>query len=356
MKKFVTILVVFALVTSVFAQKHKMELNLKQGAVYIQNVDSKFYMTQKTNGKTQTTDMTTSGKIRYKVIGIKDSIYDLEAQYEILSMNTRSNIGNSFYSLSSENKDKKDLFSSALNEITKKPFNLKMSKRGKVVEIQNFDLFFSNVIDDIFLEQPENKQRMMALVNQSFGDKTLIKNFEQNYAILPELPVSIGDKWTATNNYDTGMSAKADVTYELTGSVGNCYVIEGISKIVTKDKEEYKELNGMKAKSDVSGLITSTTKVNKKTGWIKEQVMNSDLTSVFQIKETSQFPEGLTIEMKMNMEMKISDKLNKNIRLIIIIRPLPKCYRTNSMCGKSIGYTFFIFSQTIKSRWSGVTT
>jgi len=308
MRKILTLVIVTTLSTIICAQKYKLELNLKMGAVYTQNVFSKTTMTQTSNGKTQNTDMSSTGKIIYKVVGVEDSIFDLETRYESLSINFKVNSENSFLTISSENKDKDDVLSRALNKITNKPFKLKLSKKGKVVDMQNIESFFSTMLDELNLEKDFKNQQIMDQINKSFGNNTLKTNLENNFAILPILPVSIGDKWTSTSNFNSGLSGRAETTYELQGIVDNCYIINGILKISTENKDEYKDLNGMQVKSDVSGQCISTTKVDKKSGWIKEQSINYDLKSKVKIKETPQLPEGMTMDMKMSMEMVIKDK------------------------------------------------
>jgi hypothetical protein len=308
MRKILTLLIVLTFGIAVWAQKYKLELNLKKGSTYIQTIVSKSTMTQTSNGKTTNADYSTTGRTSYKVIAINDSIYDLEARYESLSLNTKASSGNSFMVFSSEKKDKNDMLSSALSEATNKPFEVKMSKRGKVVYIQNMDSLLWTSLDELTFDMADEKQHMKAEIKRVFGDKILKNNLEQSSAIFPDHSVSIGDKWTTDITLNTGITAKSKTTYELKGIEGNCYVISGNIKMNSENKDEYKELYGMQIKMDASSLISSTTKVDKKTGWIKEQIMNCDMTSSSKIKESPQLPNGMITDIKMNMEMIITDK------------------------------------------------
>lgn len=65
---------------------------------------------------------------------------------------------------------------------------------------------------------------------------------------------------------------------------------------------------GMSIKSDISGESSSTTKVNMKTGWIKEQIMTFDMRNLSKIKESPQLPNGMVTDVKMNMQITITDK------------------------------------------------
>ena len=308
MKKVLNLVVALTLATTVLSQKYKLELNLKKGSTYTQTIVSKSNMIQIVNGKTTNVDYSTTGRTSYKVIAIHDSIYDLEARYESLSMNSKASLENSFMVFSSENKDKKDMLSNALSEATDKPFKVKMSKRGKVVYIQNMDSLLWTFLDELTFDMADVKQHAKAEIKRLFGDKMLKSNLEQGSAIFPDHPVSIGDIWTTDIITNTGITAKSTTRYELKGLDGNCFVISGTLKMKSENNDEYKEMYGMIIKSDLSGVSSSTTKVNMKTGWIKEQKMIYDMRNLSKIKESPQLPNGMITDIKMNMQMTITDK------------------------------------------------
>jgi len=308
MKKAINFLLILTLSTTVFAQKYKLELNLKKGAVYTQTVVSKGTSTQTSDGKTTNVDYSTRGRTSYKVIAIQDSIYDLEARYESLSMNSKAYSEKGFMIFSSENKDKKDMISSALRKVTNIPFNVKISKRGKVVYIQNYDSLLWTSLDDLTFDRADLRQIVKADIKRLFGSEMFKSNFGQSSAIFPDHPVSIGEQWTTDITLNAGITAKSKTTYELKGMDGKCYVILGTINTNSENKDEYKEFMGMQVKMDATCLTTSTTKVNKKTGWIKEQIMNCEMTNSSKIKESSQLPNGLSTDIKMNMQITITDK------------------------------------------------
>jgi hypothetical protein len=308
MRKILALVIATSLSIVICAQKYKLELTLKKGSTYTQSIVSKSTMVQTSNGKTTNVDLLTSGRVSFKVIGVSDSIYDLETRYESLSINTKAGSENSFMTLSSESKDQKDLLSSALGGATNRPFRVKMTTSGKVVYIQNLDSLLWTSLDDLTFDMGDVKQHMKAEIKRLFGDKTLKSNLEQSSAIFPDHTVAVGDKWTTHVTMDSGIAAKSVSTYELKGIEGDCYVISGTVKVNSENNGEYKEMYGMRIKSDVSGVSISTTKVQKKTGWIKEQSMTYDMLSSSKIKESPQFPNGMTTEIKMNMQMKITDK------------------------------------------------
>jgi len=309
MKKTINFLIILALSTTAFAQKYKLELNLKKGAVYTQTMISSNKMVQTTNGKATNVDLSLIIKVKYKVIDIKDSIYDLDAQYETLSMNAKASSGNGFLTFSSAKKDHNDLLSTALQDATNKPFRVKMSKRGKIVDIQNVDSLLWTFLDELTFDRGDTeKQQTKAQFKNVFGNKAFKNNLENSTAMFPAYPVSIGEKWTTDHVFSEGISAQSTTTYELKAKNCNSYIIAGTMNLKSTDNDVYKVRNGIEMKSNTTGSFTSTTKLSKKTGWIKEQKMNFELMSSTVFKESPQLPKGMTSDMKMNMQITITDK------------------------------------------------
>lgn len=308
MKKTINFLLILALSTTVFAQKYKLELNLKKGAVYTQTMISSNKMIQTTNGKETNVDLSLIIKVKYKVIDIKDSIYDLDAQYETLSMNAKASSGNGFLTFSSTKKDNNDLLSTALQDATNKPFRVKISKSGKLVDIQNIDSLLWKFLDEMTFDRDIEKLQTKAQFKNVFGNKAFKNNLENATAIFPAYPVSIGEKWTTNHVFSEGISAQSTTTYELKAKNCNSYIITGTMNLKSSDNDVYKAINGMEIKSNTIGSFIGTTKISKKTGWIKEQKMNFELIGSTVIKESPKLPKGMTSDMKMNMQITITDK------------------------------------------------
>ena len=142
MKTTLHFLLLFLSVTFCFAQKKKLSLNLTKGETYNQIVSSKILINQTVNGQPVNMDMTISGKMTYKVLDLKDQLFDMEVQYESLSMSMK--LPNVTMEFSSEKKDEKDILSSILSGMKNKPFYITMSDDGRVKKVSKIDELFSN--------------------------------------------------------------------------------------------------------------------------------------------------------------------------------------------------------------------
>jgi hypothetical protein len=120
MKKNLILVIAIFILTSVQAQKHKLELNLVKGETYSQNFNSTVLTNQNLNGLNLKINMSIIGKTTYKVVDIKGLVYNMEVKYESLSM--KMVLPNGVMEFSSEKKDEKDIFSTLLAELKGKIF------------------------------------------------------------------------------------------------------------------------------------------------------------------------------------------------------------------------------------------
>ncbi len=208
----------------------------------------------------------------------------------------------------SEKNNPNDIFSKILGAIIDKPFEVKMSKSGKVTDVKNVEDLWENAINQ-FEQIPEaQKEQLRAQITKAYGSKALKGNIEMVTAIYPENPVKKGDKWTVNTNLESGMSAKVTTAYEFADQTADFALIKGNSSIKTADKDAYIENNGMKMKYDLEGTMSSEIKVDNNSGWIIEAKIKQAIEGDTYIKENPQIPNGMKIPMTMKSEMVITNK------------------------------------------------
>jgi hypothetical protein len=306
MKRFLNLLIGLVLLISCQAQKEKLELNLTKGEIYNQKMTSNVSILQTVNGQQVNMKMSINAKMTYKVTDIQNAVYDMEVRYESLIM--KMSLPNGEMEFSSEKNDEKDIFSTILGTMKNKPFLVKMTKTGKVNEVKNIEAVFSNMFDKFPQLSDVQKQQIQGQIMQAYGEKAFKGNIEMCSAIFTDSNVSKGDKWTINTQLEAGMSAKMETVYELKEITDNYYQIFGNSKIETADKDAYIESNGMPLKYDMTGTMTSDIKIDKKTGWTINALINQSIKGTAYVKDNPQIPGGMTIPMTMNNEMTITEK------------------------------------------------
>lgn len=306
MKKILSLIIGFVLLTSCQAQKEKLELNLTKGEIYTQKMTSNVSILQTINGQQVNMNMSINAKMTYKVTDIQNTVYDMEVRYESLIM--KMSLPNGVMEFSSENNDENDIFSTILGTMKNKPFLVKMTNTGKVNEVKNIESVFSNMFEKFPQISDVQKQQIKGQIMQAYGEKAFKGNIEMCSAIFTDSPVSKGDKWTTNTQLESGMSAKIVTIYELKEVTDTYYQIFGNSKIETADKDAYIESNGISLKYDMAGTMTSDIKIDKKTGWTMSALINQSIQGTAYIKDNPQIPGGMSIPMTMNNEMTISEK------------------------------------------------
>lgn len=306
MKKILGFVFLLLLVTSCEAKKERLELNLTKGETYTQQMASSMSILQTINGQEVKTNMSVHGNMTYKVIDIQNSVYEIEVRYESLAL--KMSMPGGTMEFSSEKNDANDILSTLLGVMKNKPFLVKMTKTGKVNEVKNIENLFSDMFSKTPTLNEMQQQQIRQQLMQAYGEQAFKGNLEMCSAIFPDSTVTKGDKWVIKTKLESGMAANMETSYELKETEDTFYIISGISKIATADKDAYIQSNGMPLKYDMTGTMTSEIKINRKTGWVIESKTSQTIQGTAQIKDNPQMPGGMSIPMTMNNEMTVTEK------------------------------------------------
>jgi len=306
MKYILNLLIGFVFLTSCQAQKEKLELNLIKGTIYSQNIITNSSIIQTLNGQQMNINMSNITKMTYKVIDIQNTVYNIEVRYE--SMIMKMSLPNGVMEFNSEKNDEKDIFSSILKTMKNKPFLIKMTRSGKINEVKNIDMVFSNMFEKLPQLSEVQKQQIKAQLMQTYGEKAFKGNIEMCSAIYSDSPVSKGDKWTINTQLESGFSGKMETIYELKEITDSECQIMGNTTIKTGDKDSYIVSNGMPIKYNMAGTMTSEIKINRKSGWILNAKIKHSIKGTGYVKDNPQMPGGMEMPMTINSEMSISEK------------------------------------------------
>lgn len=309
MKKLLNVIVLgLVCLTSCQSQKETLELNLIKGEVYRQNMISNASVVQTLEGQQIKMDMSIGGNMTYRVLDIQDGLYEMDVRYESLTMKVSHPLYGVVMEIDTKKNDESDMVSKIFGMITDKPFLVKMTKTGKVTEVKDVELLFSDMFDT-FPELDDNqKQQIKDQMMQAYGEKAFKGNLEMCSAIFPDVPVSKGEKWNVKTQLESGFSANMETVYQLNDITDSHFQIIGNSTVETADKEAYIESNGMPMKYDMAGTMVSDIKIDKVTGWVLSAEISQSISGTASIKGNPQMPGGLVIPMTMDTEMTISNK------------------------------------------------
>lgn len=297
--RFIFIFCVFS--ASVSLAQTSLNLNLIQGKEYSQTSNAKMTMTQDVMGQTIEINAVITGKMIYLVKGISPAGYDMDIRYESMSMEMI--MPQATIKFSSENPTEGDMMSQVLSGMINKPFTAQLSKTGKVISVKNIDALFTAAFEKFPNISESQKEQVKSQLNQSYGEKAFTSNLEMIFAIYPEKPVKLGEKWNVQTKLKSSISANISTTYSYAEEGSDFRRIRGESKITAEDSGEYTVSNGMEMKFDMNGTMVSDIKVDKKTGWILEANVKQDIKGNANIRPNEQMPEGMSIPMTIKTEM-----------------------------------------------------
>nr|WP_068892792.1 DUF6263 family protein [Pedobacter panaciterrae] len=291
---------------SCYSQTQKIELKLTKGQTYTQKTVANSVIKQTMNGQVINIDMTITGQMKYVVADEVAGIYTMDVSYVSLLMKLIHPGGSSVFD--SEKNDEKDILSSVFGLMKNKPFQIKMNKAGKIIEVKNVEAIYTGVFEKFPQLTAEQKEEMRSKIMQSYGDKAFKGNIEMLSAVFPDRAVAKGDTWNVKTELEAGMSATLDGVYKLDEITPTEFVVSGNSILTTTNKDTYVETNGMQLKHNLAGTMNSVIKIDKKTGWIIEGKINQSIKGNMEIKANDKVPEGMTIPMEMTSNIVFTDK------------------------------------------------
>lgn len=306
MRKLLLFILLAAFTQSVFGQKQKLGFNLMIGQTYYHVMQSSSSIKQEINGQEINIDITLSGRMAFKVTNLENTVYSMDVSYEQLAMTMKLPNGEMIFN--SEKDDKSDIFSSILAEIKGKQFLVKMSGIGKIVEVENLDFIFENMLNKFPALTLVQKQQIKTQLKQAYGGKAFKGSFEMITAIYPNTAVAKGGIWEIKTILETGFAATLITSFELKDKTESYNLIVGKGKIVTMDKDAYTQVNGMPTQYNLSGTMNSVIKVDHTTGWIIEAKVIQLIAGHVEIKDNPELPGGMITPMSFENVMNYSSK------------------------------------------------
>jgi len=288
------------------SQTQKIELKLTKGQSYTQKTVAKSVIKQKVNGQEINIDMAITGQMKYLVTDYASGIYSMDVSYENLSMKMIHPGGTSIFD--SESTDETDIMSSVFRMMKNKPFQIKMTKSGKVAEVKNVETLYTGAFDKFPQLTAEQKEQIRTQIMQSYGDKAFKGNLEMLSAVFPDRAVAKGERWNIKTQLEAGMSATLEGVYKLDEITATEFVISGASLFTTKNNEADTATSVLPFKYNMAGTMNSVMRIDKKTGWLIEGKISQNIKGTMSIKASEKMPEGMTVPMEMSSDMVFTDK------------------------------------------------
>jgi len=305
MKHFLYTLLFCAAINICNAQAFKPALNLANGSTYYLNSTVTSVITQTIAGQENKINVSLSFSMAFKVTGVADTVYGMEVSYNRLSM-TMGRAGNAI-TLDSRKNDPQDLPSTMIAVMMNKPFNIEMTKSGKVKSVTNIDKLYS-AFDTFTQVDSARREQVKTMLMQSFGPNAFKGSIEVGTAIFPAKPVAREGKWLVNTNLEAPVKAAVAINYQLVDVAGGLYIIHGDGTITSDKNAAPASVNGMPVKYNLNGSLISDLRVDKATGWISEMKLKQVMMGDMQILDNDKVPGGITVPMSVNTDAVSTNK------------------------------------------------
>jgi hypothetical protein len=306
MKYFLNLLLLLVVLTPCEAQKFKPQLNLAKGDTYYMASTGTSAIVQSVNGQENKVNILISSRMAFKVIGVMDSVYNMEVSYQ--SLETKIQMADTTIDMDSKKNSPLDIPSSIIAAMINKPFNITLTRSGKIRSVENIEKMITSVFDGFPQIDTAKKEQIKKQFMQSFGANTLKSSLEMGTAIFPKIAVAKNDKWTVNTSLEAPAKASVQTVYQLIDISGGFYQIHGEGAMTSDKNTKPLQINGLPMKYNLSGTTLTDIKVNKSTGWISEVKLKQLMSGNIEILDNPQMPGGMTIPMTFNTEVTTVDK------------------------------------------------
>lgn len=264
------------------AKKYDLGLKLKEGKTYNQTYTNN--MNMELSVKDQKLPMTVNLKneMSFKVIDKIDTTY----QFEVCNtgQSVKLNVMNKPIEFSTDDapvadsvnqNDVKKALPSLMKSMMNKPYKMKMSQKGRLIEVEGLDSLYSEILSKLPSGNNDSKEMISKMLN-GFGKDSFKSNMSSTCYYFPDHKVGIGDKWTIISSAPSIFNMNQVTTYELTEINGDNYVLSGSIIMATQGTQEL-DLIKMKLPFVINGTGNSKLTIDRKTGWIKKSETKTEI-------------------------------------------------------------------------------
>jgi hypothetical protein len=306
MKKVFTLLLLL-LTFSSYAQKAKLELKLKKDSTYYLTMNVKMDIDQFIQGTHQMVKTTITGKTAYKVVAIQDTLYTMDVTYKNLAMDM--DVAGKTLSFNSEG-DTTNFLNKAMGSMVGNPFNIVMSKRGRIIEVKNIDNLFSGLFKAFPHANEQQTTQLLAQLKQSFGEKTIKGNLQETFVVFPQKTVGVGGTWSNSTFIESaGFSTHTKTSYTLSNITNDAYEITGTATVMPDKEPAFKSTNKFFMRlTDVDGNNSTSLKIDKKTGWVSNSHITKHIKANVELKQAINGPLMMTYPMVIDGVLAVTGK------------------------------------------------
>lgn len=259
-------------------EKHEIKLNLKLNESYKIAVISEIAINENdTDGFNIVNILNSITQTEYIVKKIDKNVYFLEGRLKYIKFEISTPDGS--FTMNSKENRKEDIMSNLLKNMIDKPFNLRLNKSGKVEKIENLENIYSNLLVDVKGISKKQKEELQLQLKDKFNETVFKEEIEIFTNVYPTEKIALNEKWSKKSNKKL-MNLKGfyENTYKLRKLQKTSAFIDG-NTLMVNFKNESKAF----PQYNLNGTVKLKFKLNTKTGWIKEGLLDQKLKGYVEV-------------------------------------------------------------------------
>src|ERR1022692_2493103 len=292
-----------------YGQQYTLALNLEKGNTYFLKINSTNHFNGEMDGKKMAMTFVMTGTMKFKVVKVSATDYELEASYDTMHLAMKSPMGDMEFSSGNSSEDANA--TGPLNMTTSRHFNITILKNGAVSKIDNPDTTgFMSIIKNFPIAQGLKKMMMMGPMKKSFSRKSMKENMEKLTAIFPNKKVALNESWGSVIKPDSGSDNTIKTSYQLVSYESGIATIKGHTESKAASNQKQGAGSGVGFMMfpivyDLKGESESTIQVSTATGWVKEATIKNELKGNIKMS-TSNNKQAKSGPVQMDGNVKIS--------------------------------------------------
>ena len=255
--------------------------NLKKGQVYKTYATTDQTITQTVNGREQEIKQSMGQHMACNVLDVDaEGAVTMKTTFERFTFKMQTPQGTIEYD-SADPPANVPPAATGFHALVGQGFTMKMTRSGKVKEIQGVNEMFDHMMKKIQLPAAQ-KEAMGKMLKEQFGERAMNELWEKSMTLFPDRPVGVGDSWSSKVSVTRGMPMVLENVWRLKEIKKDSAVIEMETSIDPNPSAEPMVMGPQKITYALSGKQSGTIEVDLETGWAKSgrlhQEISGDLT------------------------------------------------------------------------------
>ncbi|GAA4921987.1 hypothetical protein GCM10023313_27380 [Mucilaginibacter defluvii] len=280
-----------------FAQKRSIALKLKPGATYSFVIKQTSTTSQTIRQRPLETRLILTAGMRFMVSNVTEGDYTLNTTFD--SIKLQLELPNGDLQFNTEKRGDSGIYAVVLKSLKKRPFNIRLSKTGKIMEVEGSDNNLQKAIADTKADTAQRQQALEQL-RQSVGSTAITNLLQKIFNIYPEVAVSNNDKWIIQTQNKGEPDIATRNYYMVKTALPKSIVIQGNGTIQSVAPARPALLNGMPVERNLAGDTYVNITTDYISGWPLRAEINEKLNGVIIINDNPQLPGGLAIPININ--------------------------------------------------------